>query len=42
MITLGKKEEGDYPIDKLYIRDQNTKDFSEQYKELTKDFYLKF
>jgi tRNA1Val (adenine37-N6)-methyltransferase len=42
MITLGKKEEGDYLIDKLYIRDQNTKDFSEQYKELTKDFYLKF
>ena len=42
MITLGKKERQDYPADKLYIRDADTKDFSQQYRELTKDFYLKF
>ena len=42
MISLGKEEQQDYPIDKLYIRDQETKDYSHQYRELTKDFYLKF
>ena len=42
MISLGKEVRQDYPIDKLYIRDQDTKDFSPQYRELTKDFYLKF
>jgi len=42
MISLGKVEIKDYPTDKLYIRDQATQDFSNEYRELTKDFYLKF
>ena len=41
LITFGRKESPHYP-DQLYIRDTETGDFSDQYKELTKDFYLKF
>lgn len=42
MITLGKEKREAYLADKLHIRDAATKDFSQEYRELTKDFYLKF
>ena len=42
LISFGKKEIADVEPDKIYIRDASTKDFSEAYKEMTKDFYLKF
>ncbi len=41
LISFGKSEHP-YQTDTLYIRDAKTKDFSQGYKSLTKDFYLKF
>lgn len=42
LISFGKKEVMDFTTDKIYIRDTITKDFSQAYQMMTKDFYLKF